>query len=408
MVAEDKDTVQETEIVKADDARLDEYQMAEQLYGAAGLDPVVDAGLKDYDEQIRRENKLLNKVLGPRESDIRGYGKSVAKRVAYAVYSQLNRQYGGKVGDMRSYIMTLEEERNHANIRYDELMGRVIGILGEEYKQLRTDSKEYIEKLTMTLGEDLKNSKIDQQALAESLGNIDGLRAQITTLENEKKQLLEKYESQIATMAKEHVEAVKALDDRMTKSTEKYESQIEAMTKEHVIEINNLKEQMARAAEKADAQITGLKKENAESAKALNAEIKDQIKSYETKITTLTNQHTDRVNKLDSRIAEQEKAIKTLESDRASLSGQLERLTAKHNALTTALSKIEAVVPHEDIGDKVGGELYDFILQDSKMPDAVIKGIGQFIDFRKYLKMAAEQGAQSATAQARESLQATQ
>ena len=118
---------------------LEEAQQAEQLYNSAGLDPVVDAGLKDYDERIQVENKLISKVLGPRGSDIRGYGEAVAKRVAYAVYSLMNKQYGGKMGDLRSYIMTLEDERNRANDKYDELMGRVIGILGEEYKELRSD-----------------------------------------------------------------------------------------------------------------------------------------------------------------------------------------------------------------------------------------------------------------------------
>jgi hypothetical protein len=55
----------------------------------------------------------------------------VAKRVALAGSALVNKQYGGKVGDLRSYIMTLEDERNGANTRYDELMGRVVGILGE-------------------------------------------------------------------------------------------------------------------------------------------------------------------------------------------------------------------------------------------------------------------------------------
>ena len=61
---------------------------------------MVDAGLKDYDKRIQVENKLINKVFGTRGSDIRGYGEAVAKRVALAIYGQLNRQYGGKVGDL--------------------------------------------------------------------------------------------------------------------------------------------------------------------------------------------------------------------------------------------------------------------------------------------------------------------
>jgi len=186
-----------TSIVKIEEMSLEESQLAEQLYNSAGLDPVVEAGLKDYDKHIKKEDKLITKVFGTRGTDIKGYGEAVAKRVAFATYALLNRQYGGKVGDLRSYIMTLQEERDRANARYDELMGRVVGILGDEYKDLRTDSKEFMERMTTILGEDLKESKIDKKELAEKLADIDGLRSRITTLEKEKEQLKEKHESQI-------------------------------------------------------------------------------------------------------------------------------------------------------------------------------------------------------------------
>jgi len=199
-MAENKSEFEEksTDIIKIEEMSLEESQLAEQLYNSAGLDPVVDAGLKDYNKRLQKEDKLISKVLGPRGSDIRGYGEAVARRVAFAIYTLLNKQYGGKVGDLRSYIMTLEDDRDRANVKYDELMGRVVGILGEEYKELRTDSNVFMEKLTTVLGEDLKESKIDQKALAERLADIDGLRSQVKTLEKEKEQLKEKYESQIA------------------------------------------------------------------------------------------------------------------------------------------------------------------------------------------------------------------
>ncbi|MCL0057805.1 hypothetical protein M1N05_01895 [Dehalococcoidales bacterium] len=209
--------LEEKQLIKIEEMSLEETQLAEQLYNSAGLDPVVDAGLRDYDKRIRVENKLINKVLGPRGSDIRGYGEAVAKRVAFAVYALLNRQYGGKVGDLRSYLMTLEEERDRANIRYDELMGRVVGILGDEYKELRTDSKAFMERLTAILGEDLKESRINHQALAEKLADIDGLRLQIKTLDKEKEQLTERYESQISGLKNEHSEEVANLRSQIAK-----------------------------------------------------------------------------------------------------------------------------------------------------------------------------------------------
>ena len=39
-----------------------------------------------------------------------------------------------------------------------------------------------------------------------------------------------------------------------------------------------------------------------------------------------------------------------------------------------------------------GEELYGFILKDAKVPDTVIKGVGKFIDFRKYLGVAVDRG----------------
>ena len=313
-----------TSIVKIEELSLEEERVAEQLYYSAGLDPVVDAGLKDYDKTVQQENKLITKVLGPRATDIRGYGESVAKRVAFAVYSLLNKQYGGKVGDLRSYILSLEDERNHANIKYDELMGRVIGILGDEYKELRTDSKEFIEKLTTTLGEDLKEAKIDQGALAERLADIDGLRSQISTLNKEKEQIEEKHEAQIAELQIEHKEEARNL-----------KSQIDTLVKE-----------------------------------------KEQLKE-----------------KHESQIAELNSKITGLESDKTTLSGDLEQLRKDYNELKTAITTLAEDIPNEEMGKKMSEDLYSFLLKDSKVPGAVLKGVGQFIDFKKYLGLGVDSGA---------------
>ena len=308
---------EERQLMKIDDMSLEEIQLQEQLYNSAGLNPVVDAGLKDYDDRLQRENKLLNKVLGPRGSDIRGYGEAVARRVAFAIYNLLNKQYGGKVGDLRSYIMALQEERDQTNTKYDELLGRVVGILGDEYKELRTDSREFMKKLTTTLGEDLKESKIDHQALAERLADIDGLRSQIKTLEKEKAQLKERHESQI---------------------------------------------------------------------------------------TALTNQYSTEMEKLSSQIAELESTIKALESEIATLTNDLARARGDYKQLKTAITTLAGGITYEEIGNKLGEELYAFLLKDSKVPHMVIDGVGKFIDFKKYLGLAAVKGAEAATRQAEKSL----
>lgn len=287
------DSAPETkQLVPVDDLRLDDTQLAEQLYNSAGLHPVVEAGLKDYDKRLQNEDKFINKVLGPRASDIKGYGEAVAKRVALAVYGMLNRQYGGRMGDLRTYIMNLEDERNRANTRYDDLMGRVVGILGEEYKDLRTDSATFMEKLTGVLGEDLAQSRLDQSLLAEKLGDIDGLRAQVRALTEEKAQL---------------------------------------------------------------------ERERA------------------------------------SQVAERDARIQSVESDKAALSAELARLNHVHKGVTVAVDTLGTSVSHKEIGETWGGELYAYVLEDSKVPDAVIEGVGRFIDFKKYLRMAAERGAEEAT-----------
>lgn len=87
-----------TSLAKIEDMNLDETQFAERLYYSAGLDPVIEAGMKDYEKRIQVENKLIDKVFGIRESDIRGYSESVAKRVAFAIYSLLMSSMVEKLG----------------------------------------------------------------------------------------------------------------------------------------------------------------------------------------------------------------------------------------------------------------------------------------------------------------------
>ncbi len=366
-----------TSIVKIEEMSLDEEQLSEQLYYSAGLDPVVNAGLKDYDKHLQKESKLLNKVLGPRGTDIRGYGEAVAKRVAFAVYGLLNKQYGGKVGDLRSYIMSLEDDRDRANTRYDDLMGRVIGILGDEYKELRTDSKEFIEKLTKTLGDDLKEAKIDQGALAERLADIDGLRLKISTLNKEKEQIKEKYEAQIAELRSEHKEEAinlksqtDTLNRDMEQLKERHESQIAELKNDHKEEVRDFKSQVD----------------------TLNRE-KEQLKeAYESQITTLRNEQKAEVDNFKSQLAELDSRIKGLESEKTALTGDLEQFTKDYHELKTAIKTLAEAVPGEEIGKKLSDDLYEFLLKDSKVPDMVIGGVGKFINFKKYLGESVERG----------------
>ncbi|MBN2076394.1 MAG: hypothetical protein JW762_12655 [Dehalococcoidales bacterium] len=402
-----------TSLVQVEDMTVDEIQLTEQLYYSAGLDPIVDAGIKDYDKKIEQENKLINKVFGTRGSDVRGYGESVARRVSYAIYNLLNSQYGGKVGNMKSYIMSLEEERDHANRRYDDLMGRVIGILSDEYKDLRTDSKEFIERLTTTLGDDLKDAKIDQKALAERLADIDGLRAQIITLGNEKEQLKEKHESQISELKNEHREEIRNLEAQIDSSNkeqvtlnEKHESQTAELKNAHRDEVRNLEAQIdslnkeqVKLNDKHESQIDSLNKEQIklnekhESQIAeLKSEHKEEIGNLKSQIETL-NKETIRLNEEhQAQVADLNLKIEGLESEKNTLTNDLTELRKDYNELKTALATLAETVPDEETGKKQSEDLYSFILKDSKVPSTVLKGVDQFIDFKKYLAMAVENG----------------
>ena len=298
-MANEEKAPEEKQLAKFEEQSLDETQLAEQLYNSAGLNPVVEAGIKDYDKRLQQEDKMITKVFGPRGSDIKGYGEAVAKRTALAVYGLLNKQYGGQMGDLRSYIMALEDERDRANARYDDLMGRVVGTLGEEYKDLRSDSNEFMEKLTTVLGEDAKQARIDQAALAERLADIDGLRSAVKPLAEEKQ--------------------------------------------------------------------------------------------------PLQAEHQSRVSELNTR-------IDGLESEKTALETELARLKEAHNGLTEAANTLTTTIPHDKIGETLGEELHTYVLNDSKIPHAVIDGVGKFIDFRKYLRVAATRGAEEATRQSEETL----
>jgi hypothetical protein len=326
-----------TSVIKVDELNLEEMQLTEQLYSNAGLEPVVEAGLKDYDKQIQQEDRFISKVFGPRGSDIKGYGEAVARRVAFAIYTLMNRQYGGKVGDLRSYILTLEDERDKAKDKYDELMGRVVGILGEEYRNLRTDSNEFMANLTTILGDNLKEAKFDQQALAESLADIDGLRRQVQNLNQEKTKLTESYESRLATQQAEHKVEVRDLNAKLDEQTKTAQ---------------DLKDRRDE----------------------LTAEVKD----------------------LKGQTKEQEAKITKLEQKKANLESELSQLNAEHRELRAAIKGLVDSLPDEEVGQERKDNLYNFLLKDSKVPEMVIGGVGKFIDFRKYLGVSFKTGIKEA------------
>jgi len=82
-----------------------------------------------------------------------------------------------------------------------------------------------------------------------------------------------------------------------------------------------------------------------------------------------------------------------IESDKTTLTNELERSKTDYSQFRTEISRLAEATPIEGIVEKYSEDLYKFLLKDSKVPSAVLSGIGQFIDFKKYLGLAIETGA---------------
>lgn len=130
-------------------------------------------------------------------------------------------------------------------------------------------------------------------------------------------------------------------------------------------------------------------------------------------IDTLNNEKTQLTKRYESQITERDSKMKGLESEKTTLASELEQLRADYNQLKTTLTSeleqlrggynrlkaaitIAKAIPYEEIGEKLQEGLYTFLLKDSKVPGMVIDGVGKFINFKKYLGIAAERGAKEA------------
>jgi chromosome segregation ATPase len=200
----------------------------------------------------------------------------------------------------------------------------------------------FIEKLTTTLGEDLKESKIDYEALSEKLADIDGLRNQVVSLTKEKEQQKESYELRLE-------EQKKTYEGNLEKQKISYETQLE-------------------------------KQEN----------------KYETKAEKQSEKHEKETGELKTQITGLQSDVKKLEENNQALATGLAGLKDDYARLQDAVNKLHEAVSLDELGEKLGTELHEFLLQDSKVPDMVIDGVGKFIDFKKYLGIASVRGAETA------------
>jgi len=257
---------------------LEQRQQAERLYHQLGLEPVIGTVLKEFPRTLSGMDRFLDRIFGP--YDVKGRADAIARVTALVTYGSLGEQYNKEVGSLESRITSLERERDQARTNYDHLVERVAELVGGDYHELKTNYGELVRRLA----------------------EVEQLKSQLATLDKEKAQLTEKYESQIATLRNEHEK-----------------------------EIGNIRAQMADGGSK----------------------------------------------------------IKGLESEKVTL-------TRNYDQLKTAITTLTEAIPYEEIREKLGEEMHDFLLKDSKVPDKVIGGVGRFIDFKKYLGVAVEKGAKEA------------
>ena len=147
-------------------------------------------------------------------------------------------------------------------------------------------------------------------------------------------------------------------------------------------QISNLTKEKEEIEDKHEAQIAELK-----------SEYKEEIRNIKSQIDTLVKEKEQLKEKHESQITELNSRITGLESDKTTLTNDFEQLKKDYNELKTAISTLAEDTPNEGMGDRHGEDLYNFLLKDSKVPSAVLKGVGKFIDFKKYLGLAAESGA---------------
>ena len=355
---EEKNNQDNVQLVKVEQISLStmdlqQQRMAERLYSQLGLDPVVNKVLKEYKSNLKGMDRATDTVFGP--FDIKGRAESAAKVAALMTYSALHQQYTTDLGQMQEQMSDVESQRDRERANYDSLVQKVADVVGGDYDELRANYEGVVDKLS----------------------DVEHLKLQTVVLNQEKADLVQRYESQLTGLQKEKADVI-----------HRYEVQITDVQKDKAETVSRYEEELA-----------ALREEFRKAAEDLRAQIADRgerISVLEREKATVIGER----ESLASQLGELQKAHADLESRNVALG-------VSHAKLRAAAAGIEGSVDYTEIRKRMGPEMHDFVLKDSKVPDAVIDGVGKFIDIKKYLGQAVESGAREGARKAAEVLKSS-
>ncbi|MFW6056914.1 MAG: hypothetical protein ACOC9B_06380 [Chloroflexota bacterium] len=340
-----------TQIVKVEQLSLSsmdmqQKRMAERLYSQLGLDPVVEKVLREYQTNLKGVDRATDRFFGP--YDVKGRAESVAKVASLMTYTALHQQYSQEIEGMQQQVDEVAGQRDKERANYDSLVMKVADIVGGDYDELKSDYEEVVHRLS----------------------DVEHLRSQTAVLNEEKAELIRRYESQLADTQQEK-----------TGLTQRYEAQLAEARKEK-----------SDTVERYEAQLTALRDEH----KAAADDLRSQLSERGAHITALEGEKADLIAERDG-LQVQAAELKKVQAD---LQSQLATLAAEHDALKSAAAGLESDVDFAELRSRKGAEMQEFMLSDSKVPHTVMDGVGKFIDFKKYFGHAAESGARDAVEQA--------
>jgi chromosome segregation ATPase len=384
---EDKNNLENTQIVKVEQISLStmdlqQQRMAERLYSQLGLDPVVNKVLKEYKSNLRGMDRATDTVFGP--YDIKGRAESAAKVAALMTYSALHEQYTQDLGQMQSQISEAESQRDRERSNYDSLVQKVADVVGGDFNELKTNYDEVVRKL----------------------GEIELLKSQLELLNREKAEMVQRYDSQFSLTQREKADLVQRTEAQLAAAQQEkaelarwHEGQLAAAQQEKADTISRYEVQLADAQKERtetvsryEEELAALREEFRKAAEDLRAQVNDRGE----RISLLEREKAGLIGERESLIAQ----LDELRKAHADLESRHVTLNSNHAKLRAAAAGIEGNIDYAEIRKRMGPEMHDFVLKDSKVPDAVIDGVGKFIDLKKYLGHAVESGAREAAKKA--------